>query len=363
MLALAAGDISLASLLEKATFPVIARPFDTHAGQGMEKINASGDLLPFLSGHNDLEFYLTQFVDYRSLDEKFRKQRLVFIDGKAYASHMAVSDHWMVHYLNAEMEQRPERRTEEAIWMHKFDEDFGKRHAAALDSLHRRIGLDYFVIDCAELQDGRLLLFEADVAMIVHAMDSEQMFPYKRPAMEKIFQAFSRAMTQRVQQSRGETDVTCAHSGQPAIFQRTESDCLVCCLAMLRGCSYEHVELLALQCDRTYPIGGPMSHSIMRGVAEKLGIALFSSIYMYWAKPAIIGVISPTKINTGHATFWDGQKIIDPAGCQNVDRSYVDRSGIEFIQTADAVTAMLALPQMQLYIAPVSTREEAPLLG
>jgi len=36
------------------------------------------------------------------------------------------------------------------------------------------------VIDCAEILDGVLPLFEADVALIVQAMDSEQMFPYER---------------------------------------------------------------------------------------------------------------------------------------------------------------------------------------
>ena len=51
--------------------------------------------------------------------------------------------------------------------------------------------LDYFAIDCGELPDGSLLLFEADVAMIVHAMDPPDMFPYKAPQMRKVFAAFT----------------------------------------------------------------------------------------------------------------------------------------------------------------------------
>ena len=58
-----------------------------------------------------------------------------------------------------------------------------------------RVGLDYFGIDCAETPDGRLLLFEGDIAMIVHAMDSPEIFPYKPPQMQKIFAAF-RALLQ-----------------------------------------------------------------------------------------------------------------------------------------------------------------------
>ena len=74
--------------------------------------------------------------------------------------------------------------------MEGFDADFAVRHADAFSALHRRIGLDYFGIDCAELPDGRLLLFEADVAMIVHDLDPEELFPYKKPAMHRLFAAF-----------------------------------------------------------------------------------------------------------------------------------------------------------------------------
>jgi hypothetical protein len=72
----------------------------------------------------------------------------------------------------------------------------------------------------------------------------------------------------------------------------------------------------------------------MRGVANKCGVVLLSGIYMLWSKPAIIGVVSPTIPDAGHAVFWDGEKIIDPGFCARVDRSYVDRCGLEFTQRA-----------------------------
>jgi hypothetical protein len=34
------------------------------------------------------------------------------------------------------------------------------------------------------------VVFEADVAMIVHAMDSAELYPYKKPAMAKLFAGF-----------------------------------------------------------------------------------------------------------------------------------------------------------------------------
>jgi hypothetical protein len=65
-----------------------------------------------------------------------------------------------------------------------------------LDALAKRVGLDYFGIDCGETPEGELLIFEADVAMIVHAMDPPDLFPYKGPQMRKVFEAF-RAMLEK----------------------------------------------------------------------------------------------------------------------------------------------------------------------
>ncbi len=56
------------------------------------------------------------------------------------------------------------------------------------------LGLEYVVLDCAETPDGQLLLFEADNGAVVHSMDPIDLFPYKRPAMKKIFNAFQRLL-------------------------------------------------------------------------------------------------------------------------------------------------------------------------
>jgi hypothetical protein len=195
---LANGTRALDTVDGLTSYPVIVRPTGTHAGHGMEKIASAGELATYVAGRDENDFYIAPFIDYSSKDGKFRKQRISVIDGKPYASHLAISDHWMVHYLSAGMTEHGERRLEEAAWMESFDADFAVRHAGAFDALSRRLGLDYFAIDCAELSDGRLLLFEADVAMIVHAMDSEAVFPYKKKAMNALFAAFESALAKRV---------------------------------------------------------------------------------------------------------------------------------------------------------------------
>jgi hypothetical protein len=177
-------------------FPIIARPIGSHAGQGLTKLETPAAALAYLREHPEPEFYVARFIDYRGPDGMFRKYRIALIEGRPYACHMGVSEHWMIHYLNAGMRESAAKRAEEARFMAEFDQDFARRHARAFAALAERVGLDYFGIDCGETPEGELLIFEADVAMIVHAMDPPDLFPYKRPQMRKVFDAF-RTMLQR----------------------------------------------------------------------------------------------------------------------------------------------------------------------
>ncbi len=200
---LAIGRRTLNETLPGVVFPIIARPFGAHAGHGTQKIEGTEQISDYLRHNVAVRFTITPFIDYASSDGYYRKQRIVFIDGRPFASHMAVSEHWMVHYLNAKMESCATRREQEAVWMEHFDSDFAARHTLAFGEIIERIGLDYFGIDCGELTDGRLILFEADNAMIVHAMDPPDLFPYKMPAMRKLFDAFEGALQRHA--TRGTT--------------------------------------------------------------------------------------------------------------------------------------------------------------
>ncbi len=180
--------------LAAVEFPVILRPIGSHAGAGMRLITTCAELADWLRASAEAEVYMVPFVDYRGADGFYSKARVVQIVGKPFASHLARSHHWMVHYLNADMTTNPDRRAAEGLWMTGFDQDFAQRHAAAFAALHRIFGLDYFAIDCAEMPDGRLLVFEVDVAMIVHDMDDAGVFPYKKPVMHKLMAGFLAAI-------------------------------------------------------------------------------------------------------------------------------------------------------------------------
>ena len=191
--AAARGEAALDSLVEEGRYPVILRPIGSHGGKDLEKIDNGEALSSYLGALPDQEFYLSNFIDYSGTDGQFRKFRVVMIAGRPYACHMAISTHWMIHYVNADMDASAAKRADEEAFMRDFDTAFAVRHAAALAAIQKAIGLDYYGIDCAETTDGKLLVFEADSAMIVHATDDPAIYPYKPPCMQKLFAAF-RAM-------------------------------------------------------------------------------------------------------------------------------------------------------------------------
>ena len=197
----AGGGTALAQIHPDLAFPILVRPIGSHAGAGLEKLEDPAGVRAYLAAHPDPELFVTRFFDYSGADGLFRKLRVVLINGRPFVSHMAVSARWMVHYLNADMGEAA-HRAQEAQVMASFDQGFAARHAAAFQALSDTLGLDYFGIDCAETADGRLLVFEVDVAMIVHAMDSAELYPYKKPAMAKLFSAFAAALAASSQHRR-----------------------------------------------------------------------------------------------------------------------------------------------------------------
>lgn len=194
-------ELPLSGILEDGEFPVIVRPVDSHAGKDLDKIEDTEALFNYLQNMLNDEFYLSRFIDYRGPDGLFRKYRIVLIDGKPFVCHVGISEHWMIHYLNAGMAESAEKRAEEERFMLDFDSGFACKHTEAFRAINERVGLDYLGIDCGETADGKLLIFEVDSCMIIHAIDPVDIFPYKQPQMNKVFSAFRRMLQGAMQGS------------------------------------------------------------------------------------------------------------------------------------------------------------------
>ncbi|HTS27131.1 MAG TPA: hypothetical protein VMH81_14745 [Bryobacteraceae bacterium] len=174
----------------EASLPIIVRPVDSQKGQGLRKLDRPQDVADYLKTRPEEAFYAAPYLDYRGPDGLFRKYRIVLIDGRAYACHMAISHHWVVHYISAGMAESSAKRGEEAQFFARFDGDFAQRHRRALATIAGRLELEYVGIDCGETREGELLVFEVDSGMTVHSMDPAEIYPYKQPQMRKVFRAF-----------------------------------------------------------------------------------------------------------------------------------------------------------------------------
>ncbi len=180
-----------------AKFPIILRPVDSDAGKNLEKISSPEDIVDYLNRVNETHFYLSNFIDYADQQGLYTKIRIVLIAGKAFVCHLAITTDWKIHYLNAQMDQSPEKRDIEQKFMENFDQ-FIQKHKRALEGIYQQSGLDYIGIDCAEMPSGELLIFEIDHDMIVHGMDDEAIFPYKPYFAQKIPEAFRALLLKRM---------------------------------------------------------------------------------------------------------------------------------------------------------------------
>jgi glutathione synthase/RimK-type ligase-like ATP-grasp enzyme len=180
-------------------YPITLRPVDTQGGEGLRRINGPTELTNYFAEHPAQAYYAAQYVDYQSADGLYRKLRIVLIDGAPYVCHMAISSHWMVHYLSAGMAESAEKRQEEQHMMEGFDQDFAHRYGEPLRAIAHALQLDYVTIDCAEGPEGKLLVFEADSRGIIHAADPVHIYPYKPAVMQKAFDAFAALLRKRAE--------------------------------------------------------------------------------------------------------------------------------------------------------------------
>lgn len=178
-------------------FPIIVRPVGSHAGAGLERIDNSALLSDYAARIAAPAYFASPFIDYSSSDGLFRKYRIVFVDGEPFPVHLAISPRWMIHYYNAQMAENAWMRDEEARFLEDIGNAFNAEQRDTLRALARAVGLEYFGIDCALERDERILVFEADPAMLVHTSDPIELYPYKQRFIPRIYRAIEMMLDAR----------------------------------------------------------------------------------------------------------------------------------------------------------------------
>ncbi|HTA40039.1 MAG TPA: hypothetical protein VK760_13230, partial [Candidatus Acidoferrales bacterium] len=88
-------------------------------------------------------------------------------------------------------------RDEEAAFLADPWSRFAGSLGEAVRAIAPAVGLEYFGIDCGVGPDGRLLVFEADAAMLVHTTDPVDLYPYKHEFVPRIYRALERMVDRR----------------------------------------------------------------------------------------------------------------------------------------------------------------------
>ncbi len=179
--------------------PWLIRPTGSHGGDDLRRIERREEIADYLRGVPQEEFYLTPFWDFQSPDGLHRKYRFIFVDREVFSYHLAISDHWLIHYWRADMGA--------ADWMKREEEAFLRDHRSAFPAplgdavreVARRLDLDYGGMDCALTADGRVLVFEANATMLIHLNESRDEFPYKHRYVPRIADAVSRMVARRLE--------------------------------------------------------------------------------------------------------------------------------------------------------------------
>jgi tetratricopeptide (TPR) repeat protein/glutathione synthase/RimK-type ligase-like ATP-grasp enzyme len=177
------------------SFPLIARPLVSHNGKGVVLAQDRTELAQVKIEQGNT-IYLTAFRDYRSADGYFRKYRIIFIDRQPFPYHLAIADHWLVHYDTSDM-TAAWKLEEEQRFLSDPKSVLGENAMNLIHEIGKRLDLDYCGVDFSMLPDGRLLIFEANATMLAHPEEEKEHLMFKNPYVQNIYAAFEKLLERR----------------------------------------------------------------------------------------------------------------------------------------------------------------------
>lgn len=176
--------------------PLLVRVAGTHGGDDFDKFGNWVAIADFGSQKPAANYYLTEYIDYRSDDGLFRKYRVIFIDGEILPYHLAIHNDWKVHHFRTDMTDHLWMREEEERFLDGFGGVFGPAQQETLRTMAKVTGLDYGGIDCGIDRDGQIVMFEANATMLVHD-EKTVTFAYKNKYIARVKDAFDRMLSRR----------------------------------------------------------------------------------------------------------------------------------------------------------------------
>jgi Tfp pilus assembly protein PilF len=177
--------------------PQVIRPVGSHGGEGLERLEHPSELERYLAAVPAEAYYLSDYWDFRSRDGFFRKYRFIFVDGEIHPYHLAIGTDWKLHYWRVDMAGAAWMKREEAAFLADYRSVFPAPLASAVETVARRLGVEYGGMDCGICPDGSVVLFEANANMFVHLDEPPEAFAYKHEFVPRIFDAVAALLQRR----------------------------------------------------------------------------------------------------------------------------------------------------------------------
>jgi glutathione synthase/RimK-type ligase-like ATP-grasp enzyme len=194
--ALGGAGASAALSRQGFAFPLLLRSPGFHTGRHFVLAESAGELSRLADTLPGDDLLVISYLDARGRDGQVRKYRVMFVDGRLYPLHLAISPNWKVHYFTADMANTA-HRAEDAAFLADMPKVLGQKAMAALDRIRRTLGLDYGGIDFGLNVEGDVLLFEANATMVVNPPDADARFAYRVPAVTRILDAVKAMLVER----------------------------------------------------------------------------------------------------------------------------------------------------------------------
>lgn len=178
-------------------FPLLLRAPGFHNGRHFLRVNNASGLAAALNELPGEELTAIQSLDARGADGKYRKYRVMMIGGRLYPLHLAISTHWKIHYVTADMTDDAGHRAEEGQFLGDMPGMLGPRAMAALAEIQKTMALDYAGIDFGLSASSEVLLFEANATMSVVPPEKDQRWDYRRAAVQCVENAVRQMLTDK----------------------------------------------------------------------------------------------------------------------------------------------------------------------
>lgn len=194
--------VDKAKLMEGSTptgwrYPFLLRSPGFQNGHHFEAVNSDEALAAICCQLPGAQLFMMEMLNARDPQGWYRKYRVMSIDGKLYPLHLALSDHWKIHYFSAKMAEHAEHRRLEADFLADMHSFLGTKIMHSLEAIQNTLGLEYVGIDFGLDAQGNLLVFEANATMVIAPPAKDPQWDYRRPSVTHALNAVQAMVASR----------------------------------------------------------------------------------------------------------------------------------------------------------------------